>query len=178
MIVEWLPLLPAALIRLDRRTDERGWFARSFCKDSLAAHGLHGDFPQHNISFNTARGTVRGLHFQRPPHEEVKLVSCSRGAIFDVIVDMRPGSPTHGQWHGAELSADNCDAIYVPAGFAHGFQTLSDNTEVRYLMGAAFVENAAGGIRFDDPSLAIPWPLPVSVISGRDMALPLLTIPA
>lgn len=177
MIIELLPLSPAALVRLDRREDQRGWFARTFCRDSFAAHGLHGDFPQHNSSFNTTHGTLRGLHFQRPPYEEVKLVSCSRGAIFDVIVDMRPGSPTYGQWHGAELSVDNGDALYVPAGFAHGFQTLSDDTEVRYLMGANFVENAAGGIRFDDPSLAIPWPLPVSIISERDASLPLLTVP-
>ena len=175
MLIEDLPLAPAAIIRLDRKRDPRGWFARSFCMRSLAAHGLQADYPQHNISSNAAAGTLRGLHFQHPPHDEVKIVSCTRGAIFDVIVDLRPGSPTHGQWFGASLTAENGDALYVPAGFGHGFQTLCDDTEVRYLMGAEFVEGAAGGVRFDDPALAIAWPLPVTSISERDLALPPLS---
>jgi len=172
MRIEDLALAPAALIRLDRRQDARGWFARSFCARTLAAHGLHADYPQHNISHNAAAGTLRGLHFQHPPHEEVKIVCCARGAVFDVIVDLRPGSPTRGQWFGAELSAASGDALYIPAGFAHGFQTLCDDTELRYLMGCEFVEGAAGGVRFDDPALGIAWPLPVSCISERDLALP------
>lgn len=175
MQIEPLALAGAALIRQTRHTDQRGFFARSFCRDTFAAAGLHADFPQHNISFNARAGTLRGLHFQRAPHEEVKVISCARGAILDVILDLRPGSATHGQWHAALLSAENGDALYAPAGFAHGFQTLSDDAEVRYLMGANFVEGAAGGIRYDDPRLGIPWPLPVSTISERDLALPPLS---
>lgn len=174
MIIEPLALHGAALIRPERRADGRGWFARSFCEAEFAAAGLHARYPQHNISFNARAGTLRGLHFQHPPHEEVKVISCTRGAILDVIVDLRPGSPTHGRWHAQELSAENGLALYAPAGFAHGFQTLSDGAEVRYLMGAPYVAGADGGIRHDDPRLAIPWPLPVSVISERDLALPFL----
>jgi dTDP-4-dehydrorhamnose 3,5-epimerase len=174
MRIEPLNLAGAAVIRQTRHGDARGFFARSFCRDTLAAAGLHADYPQHNISFNARAGTLRGLHFQHPPYEEVKIISCARGAIFDVIVDLRPGSPTYGQWHAAILSAENGDALYAPAGFAHGFQTLCDDVEVRYLMGANFVAGAAGGIRYDDPALSIPWPLPVSVISERDLALPML----
>ncbi|UPY37436.1 dTDP-4-dehydrorhamnose 3,5-epimerase [Sediminicoccus sp. KRV36] len=175
MRIEALPLAGAALIRLEPRADERGWFARSFCVRSLAAHGLHAEYPQHNISFNRRAGTLRGLHFQLSPHEEVKIISCTRGRIFDVLVDLRPGSATYGQWHGAELSAENHDRLYAPAGFAHGFQTLSDDAEVHYLMGCEYVDGAAAGIRHDDPTLSIPWPLPVSAISERDLALPTLT---
>jgi len=176
MVIEPLALAGAALIRPTRHQDARGFFARSFCRDSFAAHGLHADFPQHNISFNARAGTLRGLHFQHPPHAEPKVISCARGAIFDVIVDLRPGSPTYGNWHAATLSAENGHALFAPAGFAHGFQTLCDEAEVRYLMGANFVDGAAGGIRHDDPALAIPWPLPVSVISERDRGLPPLPV--
>lgn len=174
MRVEPLALADAALIRLDRRADERGWFARSFCRDALAASGLHADYPQHNLSFNAQAGTLRGLHFQLPPHEEAKIVSCPRGAILDVIVDLRPGSPTFRRWCAVELSEENGDALYAPPGFAHGFQTLREATQVSYLMGARFVEGAAAGLRYDDPALGIPWPLPVTAISERDRALPML----
>jgi dTDP-4-dehydrorhamnose 3,5-epimerase len=172
MRIEPLALPGAALIRLDRCIDDRGFFARSYCRDSFAAAGLHADYPQHNISFNTRAGTLRGLHIQIAPHEEVKVISCTRGAIFDVIVDLRPGLPSYGLWHATELSAANGDALYAPAGFAHGFQTLCDDCEVCYLMGTNFVAAAAMGIRFDDPRLGIPWPLPVIAISERDLALP------
>jgi len=175
MRIEPLALVGAAMLRLDRQADSRGYFARSFCRDTLAAAGLHTDYPQHNISFNALAGTVRGLHFQLCPYEEVKIISCVRGAIFDVIVDLRPGSPTFRKWHAATLSAANGDALYAPAGFAHGFQTLCDDVEVRYLMGANFVHGAAGGIRYNDAALSIPWPLPVSAISERDLALPTLS---
>jgi dTDP-4-dehydrorhamnose 3,5-epimerase len=175
MRIERLDLAGAAVIRQTRHSDARGYFARTFCRDTFAAAGLHADYPQHNISFNARAGTLRGLHFQHPPHEEVKVISCGRGAIFDVIVDLRPGSPTYGRWHAATLSAENGEALYAPAGFAHGFQTLCDDVEVRYLISANFVEGAAGGIRYDDPYLGIPWPLPISTISERDMALPLLS---
>lgn len=174
MEVQRLPLQGAALIRLGRRADERGWFARSFCMRTFAAAGLHAEYPQHNISFNTRAGTLRGLHFQFAPHEEVKVISCTRGAILDILVDLRPESPTYRQWFSAELTEENRDALYAPAGFAHGFQTLRDNTEVSYLMGANFVDGAAGGVRYDDPTLGIDWPLPVSAISERDLALPTL----
>ena len=174
MRIEPIPLQDAALIRLDRKADHRGWFARSFCAEVFAAHGLPGAFPQHNISFNTHAGTVRGLHYQIPPHAESKVIRCTRGAIFDVLVDFRESSPTYRRWFGAKLSAENGDALYAPAGFAHGFQTLCDDSEVSYLMGAAFVEGAAAGIRYDDPHLAIDWPMRVSVISESDLALPQL----
>lgn len=172
MRIERLPLHDAALIRLERKDDARGWFARGFCMKEFAAAGLHAEYPQHNISFNHRAGTLRGLHFQIAPHDEVKVISCTRGAIFDVIVDLRPGSPTYRQWTSCVLSENNRDALYAPAGFAHGFQTLRDDSEVCYLMGANFVDGAAGGLRYDDPTLAIAWPLPVSVISERDLALP------
>ena len=171
MLIERLELRDAARIRLDRKADARGWFARGFCEESFAAAGLHASYPQHNISFNARAGTLRGLHFQLPPHEEVKVISCTRGAILDVIVDLRPSSPSYRRWFAAELSAASGDAIYAPAGFAHGFQTLCDDCEVRYLMGTHFVDGAVSGVRYDDPGLAIPWPLPVSVISERDLAL-------
>jgi dTDP-4-dehydrorhamnose 3,5-epimerase len=176
MRIERLPLQDAALIRLDRLEDERGFFARSFCAQEFARAGLHASYPQHNISFNRRAGTLRGLHFQTPPHEEPKVIRCAAGAIYDVIVDLRPGSPTYGRWFGAELSARNGDALYAPPGFAHGFQTLCDDAEVCYLMGAAFVPGAAGGVRYDDPRIGVAWPLPVSAISDRDLALP--TLPA
>ena len=174
MRIEPLKLKDAALIRLDRHADDRGFFARSFCTEEFARAGLPTSFPQHNISFNRLAGTLRGLHFQIPPHEEPKVIRCTSGAIFDVIVDLREGSPTYAQWFGAELSARNGDALYAPPGFGHGFQTLRDDTEVCYLMGTAFIAGAAGGIRYDDPRLGIAWPRPVSAISDRDLALPTL----
>jgi dTDP-4-dehydrorhamnose 3,5-epimerase len=127
------------------------------------------------VSFNGRRGTLRGLHFQAPPHEEIKLVSCTRGAVFDVAVDVRPGSPSRGKWVGVELSADNRAAIYIPAGFAHGFQTLTDDAEVRYHISETYRPEAARGVRWDDPELAIAWPnIQERVISSRDLALPRL----
>jgi len=175
MRIEPLPLQDAALIRLDRKADARGWFARGFCRETFAAAGLHAEYPQHNISFNNRAGTIRGLHFQIAPHEEVKVISCTRGAILDVLVDLRPESSTYRQWFSVELNEENRDALYAPAGFAHGFQTLRDNSEVCYLMGADFVDGAACGLRYDDAALGIVWPLPVSVISERDLALPTLS---
>jgi len=127
------------------------------------------------VSFNGRRGTLRGLHFQAPPHEEIKLVSCTRGAVFDVAVDVRPGSPSRGKWVGVELSADNRAAIYIPAGFAHGFQTLTDDAEVRYHISETYRPEAARGVRWDDPDLVIAWPnIEERVISSRDLALPRL----
>jgi dTDP-4-dehydrorhamnose 3,5-epimerase len=156
----------------ERHEDERGWFARSFCTDEFAAHGLPVVFPQHNVSFNRRRGTLRGLHYQTAPYEEPKVVRCVRGAVFDAIVDIRPDSATWGMWVAYELNADNGRALYVPPGFAHGFQTLADDCEVLYLMGQQYVPGHAAGIRYDDPSIGLLWPLPPTVISERDLAFP------
>jgi len=152
--------------------DERGSFARRFCTDEFRAHGLESELVQRSVSINARAGTVRGMHFQAPPHLEAKIVRCTRGAIFDVLVDLRRGSPTYGQWHGEELTADNRLMLYIPKGFAHGFQSLVDDTEVDYEITPAFVPGAAAGFRFDDPALAINWPVADMIISERDKTLP------
>jgi dTDP-4-dehydrorhamnose 3,5-epimerase len=165
----------AWLIDLDRNNDIRGYFARAFCAREFSARGLETSFVQHSLSCSRQRGTLRGMHFQTPPHGEVKVVRCVRGAIFDVIVDIRPQSPTYRRWQGFELTAENQRQLYIPAGFAHGFQTLTDDVEVHYLISAFYEPTAASGFRYDDPAFAISWPLPVSVISDRDKAWPPLT---
>jgi len=162
----------AWLVQLEPIHDSRGFFARTFCVDEFAAHGLETHFPQHSLSCSARKGTLRGMHYQRPPHCEVKLVRCVKGAIWDVIIDVRPDSPTYRQWEGFELSASNSSQLYIPKGFAHGFQTLSERVEVNYLISERYVEEAACGIRHDDPSFAIPWPLPVSEISAKDLQWP------
>ncbi|MBV8091463.1 MAG: dTDP-4-dehydrorhamnose 3,5-epimerase [Alphaproteobacteria bacterium] len=159
----------AWLIELDRREDERGFFARIWCRRELAAQGLDAEIAQQSLSYNRHRGTVRGLHFQRPPQEETKIVRCTCGGIFDVMVDLRRWSPTYLRWQGFELTAENRKALYVPKGFAHGFQTLADNSEVMYQMSEFYASEAAGGYRFDDAAFGIIWPLPVTVISERDL---------
>lgn len=165
--------LPGAhLIRPDPAHDERGFFARSFCVREFAEHGLETTFVQHSTSYNIKRGTLRGMHFQRPPHGEVKLVRCLSGAIWDVIVDLRPGSASFGCWQGFELTARNRHQLYIPKGFAHGFQTLADDTEVGYLISAFHVPSGACGVRHDDPALAIAWPLPAVALSKRDRSWP------
>ncbi len=158
----------AWLIEPEPIRDSRGYFARTFCVRDFDERGLESRFVQHSRSFSATKGTLRGLHFQTPPHEEVKLVSCVSGAVFDVIVDMRPGSPSYRKWQGFELSADNKRQLYVPAGFAHGFQTLTDDAELNYLISAFYEPAASTGISYDDPALGVTWPLPVSVISDRD----------
>jgi dTDP-4-dehydrorhamnose 3,5-epimerase len=162
----------AWLIEIAPVKDERGAFARTFCEREFAAHGLEVRFVQHSLSSNTRKGTLRGMHFQRAPHEEVKLVRCVRGAIWDVILDLRPASPTYLQWQGFELNAANGLQLYIPNGFAHGFQTLEDDSEVFYLISQFYTPDAASGVRHDDPRFAIDWPLPVSVISERDRNWP------
>lgn len=152
------PLPGAWTIELERLEDERGWFARTFDAEQFRVRGLNPDVVQCNSSFNRRRGTVRGLHHQAEPDGESKLVRCVRGAIFDVAVDLRPQSPTYRGWHAVELSADNRLAFYIPAGLAHGFQTLTDNSEVLYQMGNPYVPEAARGVRWDDPVLGIRWP--------------------
>jgi dTDP-4-dehydrorhamnose 3,5-epimerase len=158
----------AWLIEPEPIRDSRGYFARTFCTRDFEERGMESRFVQHSRSFSAAKGTLRGLHFQTAPHEEVKLVSCVSGAVYDVIVDMRPGSPTYRQWQGFELTADNKHQLYVPAGFAHGFQTLTDDAELNYLISAFYEPAASTGISYDDPALGVTWPLPVSVISDRD----------
>jgi dTDP-4-dehydrorhamnose 3,5-epimerase len=172
MIFDPLCLAGAYRIKPELMVDERGAFARRFCVDEFRAHGLETDMVQRSISFNARAGTLRGVHFQAPPHLEAKVVRCSRGAIFDVMVDLREGSPTYGQWHGEELTSDNRLMLYIPKGFAHGFQSLVDNTEVDYEITSAYVAGAAAGFRFDDPRLAIDWPVADMIISDRDKALP------
>lgn len=168
--MKFLPtrLAGACVIELDRLEDERGFFARSFCRDEFAAHGLKSSFVQCNISFNARRGTLRGLHYQASPYEEAKLVRCTRGAIFDVIVDIRKRSDTYGQWIGMELTAENRRMLYVPEGYAHGFQTLEDASEVFYQMSDVFRPEASRGVRWNDPALGIDWPLPDPTVSARD----------
>jgi dTDP-4-dehydrorhamnose 3,5-epimerase len=168
------PLAGAYLIELKRIEDERGFFARSFCQNEFSEHGLNPRIAQCNVSFNRQRSTLRGMHFQVAPHEEAKVVRCTQGAIWDVIVDLRPGSPTLHKWYGVELSAASRRSLYVPEGFAHGFQTLTDDAEVLYLMSEFYHPDAGRGLRWDDPRLAISWPLPDPILSARDRNYPLL----
>ena len=158
MIFRETKLKGAFIIEPERLEDERGLFARTFCKEEFKAHGLNSRVVQCNISFNKKKGTLRGMHYQVAPHEEAKLVRCTRGAIYDVIVDLRPDSPTFKQWVAVELTADNHRMLYIPEGFAHGFQTLEDNTEVFYQMSESYHPESARGIRWDDPMFGIKWP--------------------
>lgn len=174
MRFEPTPLAGAYVVRLEPRTDARGMFARAFCANEFAALDLETNFVQTNISATTNAGTVRGLHFQRAPHDEVKLVRCVNGAIYDVMVDMREGSPTRWKWFGAELSEDNGAAVYVPRGFAHGFQALTDRATVLYQVSAFYAAEAEGGLRYDDPTLGITWPRPVTEMSPKDAAWTLI----
>lgn len=162
----------AYAVRLEPIDDERGSFARSWCVREFADVGLSTTVVQCNVSTNRRTGTLRGLHYQLSPHAEVKIVRCTRGAIFDVIVDLRRDSPTFCQWESLELSAANGDMLYVPQGFAHGFQTLTDDAAVEYQMSEFYAPDAARGARFDDPAFAIAWPLAVTSISPRDMSYP------
>ena len=169
-----LPLAGAYRIDLEPRGDERGFFARLFCTQEFEAHGLNAQWAQCNTSFSSERGVLRGLHFQRPPMAEVKFLRCLRGAIFDVIVDLREGSPTFGCWHGERLDDANRAMIYAPQGFAHGFQTLTDGVEMLYFHSAPYSAAHEGGLRWNDPDVGVEWPLPVTTISPRDAAFPCL----
>jgi len=165
--------LPGAwLIEPEFIGDDRGAFARSWCGREFEERGLNPRLAQCNISTNRQRGTVRGMHFQREPHAETKLVRCTRGAIFDVIVDLRPDSAMFHRWSAFELSADNHRLLYIPAGFAHGFQTLTDDTEVFYQMSCEYQSGYSFGVRWNDPAIAVEWPFPISVISSRDETWP------
>jgi dTDP-4-dehydrorhamnose 3,5-epimerase len=158
----------AFIIELDRREDARGFFARAFCQEEFAAHGCNPVIAQANIGYNRYKGTLRGMHFQFPPAAETKLVRASRGAMLDVIVDLRPESPTYLQHVAVELSADNHRGIYIPERFAHGYQSLVDDTETTYQMGASHSPGSEGGLPYDDPALELEWPLPVTGISDKD----------
>jgi dTDP-4-dehydrorhamnose 3,5-epimerase len=169
------PLPGVIVIEPDRLSDERGWFARTFDRDEFRALGMNHEVIQTNASFNALAGTLRGMHYQAEPYGETKVVRCARGAIYDVAVDIRAGSPTNGRWHGVELSESNGIGFYIPAGFGHGFQTLVDGSEVHYLMGSEYVPDAARGVRWDDPAFGIQWPAapPAGrVISERDACYP------
>jgi dTDP-4-dehydrorhamnose 3,5-epimerase len=165
--------LPGAyVIEIEKLADERGFFARSWCQREFETHGVNPRLAQCNISFNTAKGTLRGMHYQVAPFEEAKLVRCTRGALYDVIIDLRAWSKTRGEHFGIELTGDNRTMLYIPEGFAHGFLTLEDNTEIFYQMSEFYAPDSARGFRWNDPAFAISWPAEVTVISARDNSYP------
>jgi dTDP-4-dehydrorhamnose 3,5-epimerase len=177
MIFTELPLPGAYVVDMERLADDRGFFARSYCGDEFAARGLGPDLRQCSVSYNARKGTLRGMHYQVAPHEEHKLVRCTAGAIFDVIIDIRTASPTYRHWFGVELTMDNRRSLFIPPGFAHGFVSLSDDTEVYYMISVAHAPAFSRGVRWNDPAFAIDWPMPPAVISDRDAAYPLLDVP-
>jgi len=172
MVYTEMLLKGAYIIDIEQLEDDRGWFGRTFCQEEFAALGLCSDFVQHNSSYSRHRGTVRGMHYQLPPYSEVKIVRCVRGAIYDVIVDIRDDSETYMQWFGVELSENDNRMLYVPKGFAHGFQTLSDDTEVFYLMSEFYRKGFDAGLRWNDKRLGITWPITEGIIiSEKDASL-------
>jgi len=172
MFFETTNLKDAFVIDLEIRSDDRGGFARTFCAKEFEEHGLKPMVAQCNMSFNYKKGTLRGMHYQLSPAAETKLVRCTRGAIYDVIIDIRPDSPTYMQHFGIELTADNRKALYVPEMFAHGYQALTDDAEVVYQVGEFYSPGYEQGLRYDDPTFGIEWPIPVTVISGKDAKWP------
>jgi len=178
MIFTASPLSEAYVIDIERRADERGFFARSYCAEEFAAQGLGPELRQCSVSFNSRKGTLRGLHYQAAPHEEHKLVRCTAGAIFDVIVDIRASSPTYRRWFGVELSAENRRSLFIPPGFAHGFLSLTDAAEVYYMISVAHAPEFSRGLRWNDPALSIAWPFAPTTMSPRDAAYPSLERPA
>jgi dTDP-4-dehydrorhamnose 3,5-epimerase len=175
MIFTETKLKGAFIIDLERREDSRGYFARAFCQKEFAAHGLKPIIAQANLAYNHKKGTLRGMHFQFPPAAETKLVRCTRGAIIDIIVDLRPESPTYLQHVAVELNETNSRALYVPERFAHGYQVLQDSTETSYQVGEFYAPNAESGLLHNDPRLDLKWPLPVAVISEKDQKFGLLS---
>jgi dTDP-4-dehydrorhamnose 3,5-epimerase len=172
MIFTETRLTGAFLIAPERRQDERGFFARTWCQQEFADEGLQTAWVQCNISFNRQRGTLRGMHYQAAPYEEAKLVRCTMGAVYDVIIDLRADSPTYRQWLAVELTADNRLMLFIPKGFAHGFQTLTDETEVFYQMSQFYAPDYGRGVRWDDPAFNIAWPADKRIISERDQGFP------
>ena len=174
MIFTETKLKGAFILDLERREDVRGFFARAFCQNEFKAHGLNPTISQANLASNIKRGTLRGMHFQFPPAAETKLVRCTRGAILDIIVDLRPESPTYLEHVSVELNEENQRALYVPERFAHGYQALADNTDTSYQVGEFYTPEAESGLMYNDPRLGLKWPLPVSVISEKDQKFRLL----
>ena len=172
MIFTPTPLAGAMVIDLKRIEDERGFFARTWCAREFAAHGLETRVAQSSVSYTRRRGTLRGMHYQVPPHEETKLVRCLRGGIYDVIIDLRPSSATFGQHLALELTAENRTALYIPKGFAHGLQTLADDTEVFYQMSEFYTPASSRGVRWDDPAFGVHWPIPDPILLERDARYP------
>jgi len=168
----------AFVVEIEPRSDERGFFARAWCAREFNARGLVSRLVQTSLSFNRHKGTLRGMHYQVAPHEEAKLVRCTRGALYDAIIDLRPDSPTYTRWFATELTADNHRMLYVPPGFAHGYQTLVDDTEVFYHVSEFYVAESGRGVRWDDPVFGIPWPAAVTVISANDRNWPDFALPA
>lgn len=172
MIFQETPLAGAFLMNLERNADERGFFARAFCAEEFAAQGLPTRIAQSNLSYNEAAGTLRGMHYQAAPHEEEKLVRVIQGSLYDVIIDLRPGSSTYCRWFGVHLDSERQQALFIPGGMAHGFLTLSPKTIMLYEMFAFFHPASAGGVRYDDPAFGIEWPAAVRVISQKDRQWP------
>lgn len=172
MIFMETKLKDAYIIELEKHEDQRGFFARGWDGNLLEQHGLNGHVRQQNIAFSRDKGTIRGLHYQKAPYQETKLVRCTRGAVFDVIVDLRPASSTFKQWLGVKLIVDEYKLLYVPEDFAHGFQALEDNSEIMYLVTEPYTPAAEAGLRYNDPAIGIEWPLPVSMISEKDTSWP------
>lgn len=172
MIFTPTPLAGSYILDIEPKADERGFFARTFCRSEFEQAGLHTDFPQCSLSYNKHRGIIRGMHYQKIPYSEVKIVRCIRGAIWDVVIDLRKSSPTYLQWHAIELSESNYKALYIPQEFAHGFQALLDDSIVEYFISEPFQSDYQGGIRWSDPRVGIKWPLPDPILSARDQTLP------
>lgn len=168
-------LAGAFLVTPDLIDDERGFFCRAFCRKEFESNGLDPEIAQCNISYNRLRGTLRGMHYQVAPHQEVKLVRCTMGAVFDVIIDLRPGSRSYLNWYGCELSAENRRMLYVPKGFGHGYITLRDNTEVSYQVSEFHAKDSERGVRWNDPTFGIEWPIEPSLISDKDRGCPLFS---
>jgi dTDP-4-dehydrorhamnose 3,5-epimerase len=162
----------AYIIEIEKLSDDRGFFARSWCRKEFEAQGLSPDLVQANVSYSYKKGTIRGMHYQIAPYQESKLIRCTRGAIYDVIIDLRPDSPTYKQWTGVELTVDNYTMFFVPKDFAHGFQTLTDETEIAYQVSQFYTPGSEKGIRYNDPNFNIQWPLEVTIISDKDRAWP------
>jgi dTDP-4-dehydrorhamnose 3,5-epimerase len=172
MIFTETKLKGAFVIELERFEDERGFLARKWSAKEFEAHGLEALVAEANVSFNKQRGTLRGMHYQKDPYGQAKLIRCPRGAIYDVIIDLRPSSPTLNDWFAAELTADNHKMLYIPVGFAHGFQTLADDTEVTYQMSSVYVADSGAGVRWNDPAFGISWPIADMTINERDRTYP------
>ncbi|MCZ6671482.1 MAG: dTDP-4-dehydrorhamnose 3,5-epimerase [Verrucomicrobia bacterium] len=172
MVIKNTDIKDACIIEIDKKEDDRGFFSRAWCAKEFRAHGLNTNLVQANVSFSRKRGTLRGMHYQVAPHEEVKLVRCTQGSICDVIIDLRKESSTYEQWVAVELTADNHRMLYVPEGCAHGFQSLEDDTEVFYLVSEFYSVEAERGVRWDDPAFGVRWPIDVTNISDKDKSWP------